>query len=268
MVRTEKQLVNNNDILKKHPLYTVYHKSLHDISLKDYLHDNYFRSDIDAIDIDKYEEDCSHGNQDKTMDALIGIADYSHNASVNARLLLVELRMGYDSISTLRHSKLRGKVKHTRAIVRSTLRVDEDNVFVFREDIVEQAKKWMFNIANEYSDACSWIAVSPSELENLLPPVFSIEYQPITNMGQVVTEINQKIIEKDFDSLISIIGYWHTEAEEYKRRYQLKEEMHIKSNLSKAWKNVNKVIGDLDSTQKAYKDLIEEEYAYLLVKRC
>jgi len=266
MVRIEKQLVNNNDILKEHPLYTAYHKSLHDISLKDYPHDNYFRSDIDAIDIDKYEEDCSHGNQDKTMDALIGIADYSHNAIVNARLLLVELRMDYDSTSTLRHSKLRGKVIHTRAIVRSTIRLDEDNVFVFREDIVEQAKKWMFNTANEYSDAGSWIAVSPSELENLLPPASSIEYQPITNMEQVVTEINQKILEKDFDSLISIIGYWHTVAEGYKRRYQLKEEMHIKSNLSKVWENVNKVVGALDSTQQAYKDVIEEEYAYLLLK--
>ncbi len=264
MVRNAKQLVNDNDVLKEHPLYDIYHKSLHDISLKDYPHDNYFREDIDAIDIDKCEEDNAAGSQDKTMDAMVGIADYSGNSKVNSRLLLVELRMDYDSTKSLRHSKLKGKVVHTRAIVHSALRVDEDNVFVFREDVVEQAKKWMFNMANQYSEASNWIAVSPKELENLLPPASSIKYQPITNMAQVATEICQKIKEKDLDSLMNMIEYWHNVAEDYKRKYQLKEEQHIKNELRNAWVNVKHIAVTLDPNQQAFKELIEEEYAYLV----
>ena len=264
MVRNAKQLVNDNDVLKSHPLYNTYHKSLHDISLKDYSRDNYFRADIDAIDIDKCEEDLAVGSQDMTMDAMVGIADYSCNTKVNARLLLVELRMDYDSTKTLRHSKLNGKVTHSRAIVHSALRVDEDNIFVFREDVVEQAKKWMFNMANQYSEASHWIAVSPKELENLLPQASSIDYIPITNMEQAVTDICLKIEETDFDSLMNMIGYWHNVAEDYKLKYQLKEEQHIKTELRNAWSNVKNIEKTLDQTQQAYKELIEDEYAYLV----
>lgn len=263
MVRNIKQLVSDNSILQEHPLYDAYHKSLHDISLKDYPHDTYFRTDIDAIDVDAAEKALFAEEQDKTMDAMVGIADYSNNRMVNRRLLLVELRMDYDSTDCLRHSSLQGKVSHTRAIVHSEIRIDEDNVFVFRDDVVEQAKKWMFNMANEHTDASKWVALSPSEFENLLPLATSVAYQPANDMAEVQQQICRRIDEKDFDSLLNIIGHWHTAAEEYKLKYQHKEELHIKSHLHDAWQHIKDANCKLDTEALMYVEVIEEEYPYL-----
>ena len=263
MVRNIKQLVNDNSILEEHPLYDAFHKSLHDISLKDYPHDTYFRTDIEAIDLDAAEKVLVAGEQDKTMDAMVGIADYSSNRMVNRRMLLVELRMDYDSTDCLRHSSLQGKVSHTRAIVHSEIRIDEDNVFVFRDDVVEQAKKWMFSMANEHSDASKWVALSPSEFENLLPLASSVAYQPTNNMTEVQQQICQKIDEKDFDSLLNIIGHWHIAAEDCKLKYQHKEELHIKNHLHDAWQHIKDADCESDADMLLYVELIEEDYPYL-----
>lgn len=170
MVNRATNLVCDNAVLQGHAMYARYHRPLPVISLKDYPHDTYFQSrpDIDGIDIDQFEIDRAIADRDMTMDAMVGVANYSNNRPVNNRLLLLELRMDYDSTKHLRHSKLHGKINHTRATIGTSVRVDEDNVFVFRNDVAEQAKKWMFATSQEYSDAKSWVAVSTEELENML----------------------------------------------------------------------------------------------------
>ena len=151
MVSKATELVNDNAVLAQHPMYAAYHRSLHDISLKDYKKENYFRPDIDAIDLDQYEIDRAIKERNMTMDAIIGVADYANNRIVNSRLLLVELRMKYGTTKGLHHSILKGKIDHSRKAVGASVRVDEDNLFVFRSDVAEQAKKWMFETSKEYT---------------------------------------------------------------------------------------------------------------------
>lgn len=263
MVSQARQLVSDNDVLRLHPMYAVYHKSLHDISLKDYPNDNYFRMDIDGIDLDQYEIDRAISNRDMTIDAMVGVADYSKNRVVNSRLLLVELRMDYDSTKHLHHSKLLGKVNHSRIVVGSAVRVDEQSVFVFQDGVAEQAKKWMFNTKQEYADAENWVAMSPSELENLLQPLASMPYQPKTDMTGATSDMSNRIAAKDFEGLLELIYYWHKRAEAFKSQYELREEAHIKQYLHNAWQQTKAAGYSLNTEQQAYVEVIEEEYKYL-----
>lgn len=265
MVSRATNLVCDNVVLQGHALYAQYHNPLHVISLKDYEHDTYFQSrpDIEGIDIDQFEADRSIADRNMTMDAMVGVADYSNNCAVNNRLLLLELRMDYDSTNGLRHKKLRGKINHTRAVIGAAVRVDDENVFVFRKNVAEEAKKWMFNMSQEHADAKSWVAMSTEELENLLQSQASMPYQVITDMAPVDTELGAKVAVKNFDAALKIIDYWHKQAEQFKLRYLLKEEQHIKTHLHDTWQQSKAAVNNITTDQQVYVDFIEEEYGYL-----
>ncbi|MBR4644624.1 MAG: hypothetical protein IKO73_05645 [Bacteroidaceae bacterium] len=265
MVSRATNLVCDNAVLQGHALYAKYHRALYVISLKDYKHDTYFQSrpEIEGIDIDQFEVDRSIADRDMTMDAMVGVADYSNNRAVNNRMVLLELRMDYDSTKHLRHKKLLGKINHSRAAIGTAVRVDEENVFVFRKDVAEEAKKWMFATSQEYPDAKGWVALSPEELENLLQSQASMPYQAITNMASVDKDLGSKIAAKDFDAVLEIVDYWHCQAEQYKLRYQLKEEQHIKNHLHDTWQKSKAGINKISSSEQVYIDYLEDEYSYL-----
>lgn len=265
MVSRATNLVCDNAVLQGHTLYAKYHSPLHVISLKDYKHDIYFQSrpDIEGVDIDQFEIDRCIADRDMTMDAMVGVADYSNNRAVNNRLVLLELRMDYDSTKRLRHKKLLCKINHSRAAIGTAVRVDEENVFVFRKDVAEEAKKWMFNTSQEYPDAKGWVAMSPDDLENLLQSQDSMPYQTITNMAPIDKDFGSKITAKDFDAALEIVDYWNRQAEQYKLRYQLKEEQHIKDHLHDTWHKAKAAICNISPNEQVYIDFIEEEYGYL-----
>lgn len=264
MVSKATELVNDNAVLAQHPMYAAYHRSLHDISLKDYKKENYFRPDIDAIDLDQYEIDRAIKERDMTMDAIIGVADYANNRIINSRLLLVELRMKYGTTKGLHHSILKGKIDHSRKAVGASVRVDEENLFVFRSDVAEQAKKWMFETSKEYTEAERWVAMSTEELENLLLPIANLPYQEETDMSVADADMGNKIKGKDFEGLLDFISFWNAKAEEFRRQYKLREEEHIKKHLHDVWQQT-KIDGyTLTKEQQAYAEVIEEEYPYLI----
>ena len=263
MVGEASNLVFDNAVLRQHPFYGAYHKSLHAISKKDYPHDNYFSTDVDGIDLDQYEVDRAIANRDMTMDALVGVADYANNRAINSRLLILELRMDYDSTKNLRHSNLLRKISHSRAARGTSVRVEEENVFVFRRDVAEQAKKWMFGTAKEYSEAEKWVAVSTEELDNLLHSQADMPYQPETDMSQSDADMVNKIAAKDFEGLLEHIAYWDSKAEGFKLQYKLHEEAHIKTHLHDAWQQTRVKGYNLTVEQQAYVDVIEDEYKYL-----
>ncbi len=265
MVSRAVNLVCDNGVLQEHVLYAPYHKLLYEIALKDYIHDSYFQSrpDIEGIDIDQFEADSSIDNCDMTMDAMVGVADYSNNRAVNKRLLLLELRMDYDSTNNLRHNKLCGKIKHTREIIGTDVCIDEEYVFVFHKDVAEKAKKWMFYTSQEYSDAKNWIAMSTEELENMLQSQDSMPYQAITNMVPEDNKLNRLVVARDFDAVLDLIDYWHKQIEFFKTHYQLKEVEHIQQHLHDTWKNAKATVNNITSDEQNFVSIIEEDYGYL-----
>lgn len=263
MVSKVKILVCNNGVLSKHPLYCKYKMSLHNISLKDYPKDNYFRLDIDGIDLDQYEKDNYPQHNDMTMDAVVGIADYANNRIVKERLLLIELRMKYQSTNTLKVQELDNKICHSRSIIGSSIQVDDESLFVFNDKVAELAKKWMFVTSKENSVAVKWVAISPIELDNMLQSQSSIPYQPMTDMTDSDNQMAQLIATKNLEKLLDHIHYWHKVAEDFKREYQNNEAEHIMRHLHDKWQLTKNYDDTLDSEQKGYVEVIEEDYPYL-----
>ena len=100
------------DVIIGHSLSQKFGSSLKEISDRDYADKGYFECDIPAIDIDSYEVSL-HGDNQRTVDAAIGICNERQGLPVNERLLLVELRMNYKNVDNLSISTLSEKEAHS-----------------------------------------------------------------------------------------------------------------------------------------------------------
>ena len=87
-------LVYANDVVANLPINSAFKVSLSNIAIRDYGKDYGLSNQVSAVDVDAYEKSFS-GNDDKTIDAAIGIANYINNSIKSPRLLLVELRVDY-----------------------------------------------------------------------------------------------------------------------------------------------------------------------------
>lgn len=88
-------------------------------------------------------------------------------------------------------------------------------------------------------------------------------YQAITDMDPVDAALSKMIAAKDFDAVMEIVDYWHRQAEQFKLRYLLKEEQHIKDHLHDVWQLTKAKDYSVTPDQQVYVDFIEEEYSYL-----
>lgn len=255
--------VYDNKVVASHSIYLECKNNLNALSKKDYPKDSFFSSDIECLDLDSYEGKRAKGKPDKTMDAAVGIDDYINNRIVNPRLLLIELRMDYKSTDTLDVNTLRGKIQHSRVLLGSELRIDEDNYFIFRDNIAEKAKKWMFSISNEKSDAKKWKALSTSDLSSMLQDVSQMPYIPENDMTMPVNQIRQLITQHEFDKLLGVIDYWNTKAETFKQNYNHSEYNNILTGLKEAWQTLDPIRQVLKDDDLLIVEFIEDEYRYL-----
>ena len=112
---------------------------LNDLCRRDY-GKTFFAEPIACIDLDAYETACS-GNNDATMDAATGLADWQNNHASSDRHLLVELRFGYRSASNFDLSNMKRKVIHSRNIL-APERINGQIVFLYEPNVAAQAKNY------------------------------------------------------------------------------------------------------------------------------
>lgn len=102
----------DNEFLHALPIYQKVHSSLAEVSNRDYAVAP-FDKRIECLDMDEYEAHyVKNGANDSTMDAVIGIANFENNRKSGSSLLMVELRLGYQSAKNLTASSLNNKVVH------------------------------------------------------------------------------------------------------------------------------------------------------------
>ena len=104
--------IYNNSVVEKHSLYPLCNSTLNEVSNRDYPNTNYFNPNIKCLDMDTYEKNIlrkSYANH--TADAVIGISTYENNQELNPRLLLIELRIGYESTSNLSKTEIEAYLK-------------------------------------------------------------------------------------------------------------------------------------------------------------
>lgn len=228
----------DNDYLRGHPLYLKCLALLNDVSERDYPGNNYFDKRIECLDMDTYEREVCFGQADCTIDAVIGISDRNNNRRGNRRLLLVELRMEYQSDAHLSETKLVKKIRHTRDLLGAALAIERKTWFVFSRDVAPQARFWVENKKNEGGGGeVKYFEVYSVDEFNESVQCLEDGYTP---------EIPSEIIKADI-SAYGLSGKWR-ELDKYirwllnyavkKRRSNYAEYQNVKDAVKEAWQEV------------------------------
>lgn len=207
------QLVYNNDILFKHSLYGYCASTLNAVSERDYPGKNYFDPQIACMDMDAYENSISHGNAGCTTDAVIGVSTCKNKTKSQHRLMLVELRMKYQSADTLNKGVLESKVAHTRELLDGELTIEHENIFVFTEQVAPQARHKIDSWKHEGGLAKSFIAYSVKDFSNNVKSINDMPYTPIYNPNQLSNELDGFVKDTQWKKLFEKLNFWLKMAE-------------------------------------------------------
>ena len=261
------QIVYNEKLVVEHAIARKDCICLLDqLAEKDYHRDGYFDKRIKCLSLDDYEEKVCGGSKDNTMDAAIGIYDYLNNRTVNSRLMLVELRMGYDSADNLSKGSLEHKIGHSRDLLSDT-RVDKVNIFIFTDGVAPKAKSWATRMAHASSVNPDWEMLGVSQFNELLKFESDMPYQPIHDVEHIMGGLTLCIEQKDWKILFQTTKYWIEQAEKYRLKYNKSEFISILNVLWQVWQTVNPQIYGLDEENEISIEMeIWKEDIYNLIK--
>lgn len=231
------QLVCQNDIVVSHSYARHCLCTLDDVAAKDYLKSGWFDKRILCLSLDDYERKVLQGSNDCTIDAAIGVGNYINNRTTVTRLMLVELRMGYGyhNVDNLSVSSLENKISHSRSLL-SDCNIDNNNYFIFKEGVAEQAKSWAERKKKEGGICYTWAVLSVNEFNRLIQFVEDMPYVPKTDLAQIRKQLSDCIANKNWRELCDQTDYWQKKALSYKHRYELPEYEAIRAVLLDAWR--------------------------------
>lgn len=225
--------VYNNDIVSNHSLYAYCASTLNAVSERDYPGKNYFAPQIICMDMDTYETSVCHGNADSTTDAVIGISTCVNKVMSEHRLLLVELRMGYQSANTLSKRNLERKVSHTRELLGGELTIEHENIFVFSDNVASQARHKIESWKHEGGLATSFKAYSVQEFCDNVKSIDDMPYTPIYDPIQLCNELDSFVNACKWNQLFRKLNFWLSMAE--KVRYSNTFEYVSLQQTIKGW---------------------------------
>lgn len=214
--------VYDNAIVQSSRLSPKYLTSLACIAKRDYRVDFGFPNKVLALDMDRVEID-SKGQNDKTMDAAIGIANFSSNKISSQRLLLVELRMNYTGQGdNSRTSEMKSKDAHTRSLLCDSP-VDKRSCFIFSKNVAACKRNAINRESQNDSTLRNWIIMSPDDFIGLFLFVDELPYQPQSPIDEIRECGSTLVATSDYDNAINLINYWLRKTESYYNQYKLEE---------------------------------------------
>ena len=226
-------LIYNDSLILGHPFYGVAPSTLKRVSEKDYPGENHFSKDALCIDLDAYEE-MQCGQNDCTVDAVIGVADYNRNKLANASLALVELRMKYRSVSNLDFSNMARKVQHSKGLLAGSIFHDKD-YFLFSASVAPQAINAFRRHCPTYPDLKNAKVLSVQSFENEIGFIEDYPYEPVYSKDDIVASLAVDNPQK----LMSQLDYWLLNVvQKLRDRHELNEVRHILDVLNMFLKNL------------------------------
>ncbi len=227
-------IVYDNNCLLSHSISRQYSSTLNAVSERDYPGKNYFDQSIKCLDMDSYERDQATGNEDSTVDAVIGICNYANNRTVNQRLLLVELKMGYSSPNNLSKTQFERKVKHTRDLLGNEKPINPNSVFVFNDKFAPIAQHWLSAKQHEGGEIRHCRVCSTAYFNENVKSPESIPYRPIHTKDSIESTLNVHAERGDFQQLFSTLDYWLQQSENiwYSNRFEYE---HVKNIIKEFW---------------------------------
>lgn len=216
------------DFTRRSYLAPEYLVSLDELCQRDY-GESYFPSSIICLDLDSYET-AQSGDNDATMDASIGIANYGNNRVSYPRHLLVELRIDYKTTNNFDYRNMVQKVSHSRAIL-SPEPIDSIICFIFSTQLAPKAKNDFSRRARQDKSIALWNAMSTTDFLNLVHDSSSLPYQPVNDMEAIRRSLDLQYGEGGVDKADIQVKYWMEMMDKYEQRYMRAENDLIASVL-------------------------------------
>lgn len=252
----------DNGIIISHPIYDRCGSTLNAVSKADYQED-FFDKRIACLDMDTYETMVCNGEKGRTMDAVIGIKEFSGNRFHGARLLLVELRMNYRSDHRLSKTELEQKLSHTKALLGNEIRINEKSYFVFRNNIIHRIRHWFRNKSREGGCLKHCEPVSTDEFNKRIMPEDKFPYNPQTDLTAMEKELSGFLSDGKYHCFIMKTEYWLKRAIAYKKKYNNEEYRRIAEVINKVWHNFRTSSPALSDDETLEAEILEEDYSIL-----
>jgi len=257
----------DNDIILKHSTYRQCGSMLDTVSKKDYPGDDFFDKRIACLDMDAYETIVCKGAKDCTMDAVIGIKDFSDNRFHDTRLLLIELRMDYKSDKNLSKTKLEQKVCHTRSLLGGETKIDETSCFIFSNNIINKVRRWFNDKSKEGGSLRHCKPLSTDEFNEKIKSADLFPYTPLTNLPAMEKDLQNLLFQAQYSCFINKTEYWLKKALTYRQRYNNEEYRHITEVIEKVWYDFRKSTPTLSDDERLDVEILEEDFDILRKNR-
>lgn len=253
----------DNEIVRAHPIYKDASSTLKEVSLRDYA-SNPFDDRIECLDMDFFESKfVKHGANDSTMDVTIGIADYDGCRKTNSALLMVELRLGYQSMRNLKAESLNKKVLHTLELLNpAEYSVSKDAVFVFAENVFQRAKNWIFRYKNSNHSGRAWDVMSPEIFSKAYMCMEDVPYTPIYDYDDARKQFERLVSDQNWEAIADNFDIW---GKRYYQCFQISQERElIVVLLKETWQKILEIKNDIDETDWEFLSLLEEDWNGIL----
>ena len=252
-------MVFDNDIIRQSTLFDSCTDTLQNVSNKDYPDRYSFDSRIECLDIDAYERNVCGENPDNTVDAVIGVCNCKNDKrKTMPRLMLLELRMDYESNRNLSVSQMTKKVAHTRDLLGGDVLIEPNSYFIFDNAIGEQVKRWFASKKKEIGSFKNCFAWSVKDFCTNVISYDDLPYTPQHDKKKIIKELFSFIDNENWKNVFSGLTYWLDMA----KRFQYTNKWEFE-NLAEAirtvWEYFNIKNPDLLNEDDVLQKLILEE---------
>lgn len=245
-------VVFDNVVLQKHSLYSSCSNTLQNVSNRDYPNKYSFNQNIECLDVDTYEKTIHAGSFNNTMDAVIGVCTARNDKTkVSPRLLLVELRMDYESTNNLSSSEMNKKVSYTRTLLGAEINIEQTHLFIYDKCISEQVKRWFNNKTKEGRIPPSYEACSVEDFAKIVVPIDSLPYVPKHNPNKILEKAQLAMGTNDWNSLWKLLRYWieQTKSYKFKDKFEFENLINILSLIWDQFKQINVTLSEDDELE-------------------
>lgn len=216
------------DFTRQSRLAPQYMVSLDELCKRDY-GKSCFPNAIFCLDLDAYESSKT-GNNDATMDAAVGIANYIDNRESSSRHFLVELRLDYKSTNHFDYNNMAQKVSHSKSILLPEP-LEPYVCFIYSTQLTPKAQNDFSRRARQQKDVFFWKAMSPSDFLNYVFDKSALPYQPLNDLDAIRKSLELKYDEGGIDSADCLVKFWMEQMDKYVQRYMHAENKAIASVL-------------------------------------
>lgn len=233
----------DNSLLHSHPLWKNAPESLCKIFDRDSDGRNPFvNKHVDCIDVDKIEKDRNKGTnckQGKTVDAVIGISaiQKEHKCDNTRQLMLVELRMRYDSINQVTFSDWKKKVSHTLSLLGRDIRIRPEYFFVYTNTFYHMVlRKWR-DSSKADGTIKAYIPLPISEFYDSCCLPDDWEPKLLVDSLSLEKNIETALNSGSLNSILNTLEYWKKKLGEFAIRNRKNEVNLIKATIVKLLDN-------------------------------